>query len=253
MLNTGTSSKSSQQFLSIVTELLKHNVVIGSEQISIHTITSYNEASVALACDLLTNYVDSVLCVVQKLALCVKDVFTDGSSWEKCMDHVNKANSFFKYHGKAKILFIEKQKAIEVTNNRLHRLKHNFPTLWHFHLGVMLTCLTDFDHIPAVKNEIKIDDDSLPPLTPDDLGTLAEVLKVLAEVRRVARQLEADQKLILSRSLRLFRELYETLRIMGYDMDHNTSKYFHNEVGSVSLHSQTTHINYGHKISLSSI
>lgn len=56
-----------------------HSLAIGSEQIDIKTITSDEETSLALACDLLTIYVGSVRCVVNTLTLCVNDVFTDGS------------------------------------------------------------------------------------------------------------------------------------------------------------------------------
>lgn len=41
---------------------------------------------------------------------------------------------------------------------------------------------------------------------------------MLAKVRRVARQLEADKKVTMSRTLRLLRELHETLLIMAGDM-----------------------------------
>lgn len=253
MLNTGTASKSGEQVCSIVTEVLKQNLVIGSEKISIHTITSDNEASVALACDLLTNYVGSVRCVVHTLALCVNDVFTDGTTWQTYMDHVNKVTSYFNYHAKSNVLFIEKQRAAGVTNDRLHRLKHNIPTRWHSRLGAMLTYLTDFDHVSAVKEEMEIDDDALPTLTPDELVILAEFVKVLAEVRRVARQLEADQKVSMSRSLRLLRELYETLRIMADDMEHNTTKYFRNSADSGCLNAATAGLNNGVASSFRSI
>ncbi|KAI0558477.1 Ribonuclease H-like protein [Gracilaria domingensis] len=56
---------------------------------------------------------------------------------------------------------------------------------------------------------------------------MAEFIFVLAEVRRVARQLEADKKVTLSRAPRLLRELYETLSIMAGEM-HTTDA---NDVG----------------------
>lgn len=52
-------------------------------------------------------------------------------------------------------------------------------------------------------------------MNPDQHNTLAELILVLAEVRRVARQLEADQKVTMSRSPRLLRELLETLQVMA--------------------------------------
>lgn len=83
---------------------------------------------------------------------------------------------------------------------------------------------------------MKIDDDVLPTLTPNELGTLAEYVKVLADVRRVARQLEADQTVSMSRSLRLLRELYETFRTMGDDLEHTT-----NFLGDVLIYVSSEH------------
>lgn len=68
-LNTGTASKSSEQLRCIVQEQLKESMIIGSSKIRVHTITSDNQAAVALAVDLLTNYVGSVRCVVHTIAL----------------------------------------------------------------------------------------------------------------------------------------------------------------------------------------
>lgn len=54
-LHTGAASKSGEKVRSIVEKFLDNNDIIGSENISIHTITSEDEPSMALGVDLLTN------------------------------------------------------------------------------------------------------------------------------------------------------------------------------------------------------
>ena len=54
------------------------------------------------------------------------------------------------------------------------------------------------------------------------VNLFAEFVIVLAEVRRVVRQLEADLELKLSRTPRLLRELSETLSIMVGEMTQNS-------------------------------
>lgn len=44
---------------------------------------------------------------------------------------------------------------------------------------------------------------------------MAEFIAVLSEVRRVARELEADSKMTMSRAPRLIAELFETLLVMA--------------------------------------
>lgn len=237
MLNTATASKSAEQLRSIVTEVLKNSPVVGSDKVRVHTATSDNEPAVGLACDLLTNFVGSVRCVVHTMALCVNDVFTESSPWQKYMNHINKVTSFFNYHTKANILFLQKQKRSGVTNDRFHYLRHDIPTRWHSRLGAMVIYLTDIDHIEAVREEMKIESTSLPTLNIEEQNTLAEFIKVLREFRRVARQLEADRNVTMSRSPRLLRELYETLLIMGGEMDHNTTHYSGDQVANINVES----------------
>eukprot|EP00171_Calliarthron_tuberculosum_P001466 IDg1466t1 len=72
-LHLGTASKTGEQLRCIVEELLQQSSIIGSDKIRVHTATSDNEASAALAVDLLTNYVGSVRCIVHSMALVMKD------------------------------------------------------------------------------------------------------------------------------------------------------------------------------------
>lgn len=79
------------------------------------------------------------------------------------------------------------------------------------------------------------DIESLPTLTAQEQHILAEFIKALAEVRRLARQLEADQKVTMSRAPRVLHELYEALLVMGGDMEQNSSSYYPAEAGHRSL------------------
>ena len=58
---------------------------------------------------------------------------------------------------------------------------------------------------------------------------LAEIITVLAEVRRVARQLEADRKVTMSRGPRILSELYETLLVMYGDMTVSITSFYEEE------------------------
>lgn len=107
-LKTRTACKYAEKLRCIVDEVLLNRTIIYSDVISIHNVTSDKEAAVALSCDLLTNYVGSVHCIVHRLSLCVNDIFQPGKPWKKYMDHVNKSTSYFNYHSKAMVLLKEK-------------------------------------------------------------------------------------------------------------------------------------------------
>ena len=226
MLNTGAASKSGEQLRCIVTEVLKESEIVGSETIRMHTVTSDNEPAVKLACDLLTNYVGSVRCVVHSLALCVNDVFKEGRPWQKYLDHVNKVTTYFNFHSKANVLLKQKQVDSGVTNDRIKRLKHDISTRWHSRLVAMLNYIAEYENICEVAEEQGISQEDVPPLSETERDTLAEVIYVLAEVRRVARQLEADRSVTMSRAPRLFRELYETLCVIAGDMSVSSKCFF---------------------------
>lgn len=57
---------------------------------------------------------------------------------------------------------------------------------------------------------MEISDNDLPSITEEELNVLAAIIKVLALSRLVARQLEVDRTLKMSRTLHLIHELYET-------------------------------------------
>ena len=90
----------------------------------------------------------------------------------------------------------------------------------------MLTYLTEYDNIFKVKDEFSISEEDLPSLSLDERNTLAEFVTVLAEVRRVARQFEADRELTMSRAPRLLRELSETISIIAGEMTQNFESHY---------------------------
>ncbi|CAN8064259.1 unnamed protein product [Agarophyton chilense] len=70
--------------------------------------------------------------------------------------------------------------------------------------------------ISSVVAELNVSRNDVSSQSVHQQKTLAEFLRVLAELRRVARQLEADKKVLMSRAPRLLRELYQTfLEISG--------------------------------------
>lgn len=204
-LNRGTASKSGKQFRFIVQEILNSNTIVSSDGLSVHTVTSDTEPAVALAVDFLTNYVGHVRCVFHTLALCVNEFFGTGPPCKWYMDHVNKFTKYFNYNQKAKEFFLHKQLSSGVTQDFLHVLKHDIPTRWHSLLIAMLKHIMEIEHISADVNELGISHDGVPPMTEEQQNTLAEIINVLAEFCRIARQLEADKRVTMSRFPRLLR------------------------------------------------
>lgn len=225
-VNIGDASKSSNQLCAILEDVVKHNMIIGSDNISIHTVTTDNESATALAADLMTNFVGSVRCVVHTIALVVNDVFTADSNWQKYLDIVNETTTFFNHHPK-ELMFLRKlQVKSGVTQDRIMTLKQSISTQWHSRLAAMLSYLTLYDEIMTVANKNGITSSKIQRLSVDQRNTLGEYISVLSEVRRVARQLEADRKVTMSRTPRLLRELFETLLIMAGDMIKNDTPYY---------------------------
>lgn len=156
-LNMGMVSKTGQQLRCIIQEILEQNTIVGSDDVRVHTATNDNEASTALAVDLLTNFVGSVRCVVHTLALAVSDVFETGTVWKKHFDHVNKVTTYCNHHQKAAQLLAQKQAEEGVTRDRLQRLKHDIPTRWHSRLATMSVYLCRLHKISAVAEDLHID------------------------------------------------------------------------------------------------
>lgn len=221
-LNTGGASKSGMQLCHIMEEVLIQSPILGSEKVRVFTGTSDNEPATTLGVDLLTNYVGSIRCTVHTIALAINDVFKEGTAWKKYMDHVNKVTTYFNQHPKANQLLVATQLDHGITDDRIQKLKHNIPTRWHSRLGAMTTYLTRLNDIDHVKKTLDITDMELPSLSSSQQNTLAEFIIVLGEVRRVARQLEADKYVTLSRAPRILRELYETLLILSGNMSVST-------------------------------
>lgn len=62
------------------------------------------------------------------------------------------------------------------------------------------------------------------------MNCLVEIVCVLKELRRVARQLEADRYVSMSRAPPLIHELYETLQIMSGDMLPNARNFYETQI-----------------------
>ena len=105
-----------------------------------------------------------------------------------------------------------------VTNGRIHRIKHDIPTRWHSRLGALYTYKTKIDNTCKVAEELNLASDDLFSMSRDERKVLADITFVLAEIRRVARHLEADRAVTMSRTPRLIPELYKTLMVMSGKM-----------------------------------
>ena len=229
--SVGDASKTGVQLCAILEQLVQENLIVGSERLRIHTATSDNEPATALATDLFTNYVGSIRCVVHTIALSVNDVFKPSKPWQKVLDHVNKVTSYFNQHPKANMLFLAKQQSAGVTQDRLQYLKHDIPTRWHSRLAAMSRHLARSEEISAVASELNIRQSQLAIMSKEQENILAEYVTVLGELRRVARQLEADRKVTLSRAPRLLRELYETILLMAGELVPNDVSFYENSFG----------------------
>lgn len=128
------------------------------------------------------------------------------------------------------ILLHEKLSKTGVTEDRIHRLKREIPTRWHSRLGAMLTYITEVENIAKVAAEMSIDSSDWPTIIEEQKNLLAEFILVLAEVRRIARQLEADHKVKMSQVARLQRKLYETLLVMAGEVT-VSSRMYHSTAG----------------------
>lgn len=75
--------------------------------------------------------------------------------------------------------------------------------------------ITEVGNIGKVAAELPIDSSDLTAITDEQKNLVAVIILVLAEVPRIAAQLEADRKVTISRNGRLLRELYEDLLFMA--------------------------------------
>lgn len=132
------------------------------------------------------------------LALFFNDFFEPNTLWKRYINRFNKVIKYFSYHAKASVKLREIQEINGITHYFLHKLKHYIPTRWHSQVGSMLTYLTDTDNISSFFRKLNISSDYFPTLTTSQKNTFAEFIHVLAEVHRVARQIEADQKVTMS-------------------------------------------------------
>lgn len=86
--------------------------------------------------------------------------------------------SHFKYHSKGSMLLPEARTKSGITNDHLHRLKHEFPTHWHSTLGAMTTYSTGIDCNSAVAQDLEVGQPNLLPAKTQQRNTLAEFIFV---------------------------------------------------------------------------
>lgn len=115
---------------------------------------------------------------------------------------------------KAKFFIGRKKLKQYVTQDHTQSLKYDVPTRFHKRLESMWTYLSRYDNIISDAEEVNVLAARLPRVSLNELNNLEEFIAAL-QVRRVARQLEADRKVTISRAPRITRELYETLLIMA--------------------------------------
>ncbi len=123
MLNIGSAAKNAEQLRSLLSALIEDSLIVRRAQLC-YTVATDNEASMAKAADLFTNYTGSVRCVVHTVALVVKDVFSQTNcAWQNYMDFVNDVVTWFNHNTKALQILDKKQLNSGITNDRRRTLK----------------------------------------------------------------------------------------------------------------------------------
>lgn len=158
--------------------------------------------------DLVTCFVGSILWVAYTLALVVEDVFKPGTDWQMAMHIVTKTTKNFNNNPKGKLLLQRTQRDEGMTKNLLQSLKtrHLNPQAFETFCHVRISYKDNI--IETIASKRNIPNSGLPRMSLEQQILLAEFFTVLSEVRRVARQFEADRKVEMSRASRLLRELY---------------------------------------------
>ena len=138
------------------------NAIVRSNNVNLFAATSDNEAAIALAVDLMTNFVGSVMCIVHTLALAVNDVFKDEESqWSVALQYVNYVTTYFNQHPAACQLLVRKQLQRGISADRVTYLHHDFQTRWYSKLNSFSHYMSLADDIDSVAKEMQIPDISL--------------------------------------------------------------------------------------------
>ena len=123
ILSLGSAKKTASLLKAIIDTLLHENNIVGDDHIKVFSATTDNEEAICLAADLLTHYMGSVRCIAHTLALVVKDVFADGTTWSKYLQHLNSVTTYFNRRPAAGQLLAMKQMEEGHTADRIQRLK----------------------------------------------------------------------------------------------------------------------------------
>jgi hypothetical protein len=215
LINTEDMEKTSLNQAALMRSMIETNERVGADFV-VHTASSDNEASIALAVDLFTNHTASVRCLVHTLSLVVSDVLYDGRDdvdagyVVKLLQRVHKVATFVNQHPKVDAMLRQDQATVDMTSpDRIRVLKKEMPTRWYTKLMVLEAYFSLHDNLTRVF--AKAGEPTPPLLNAKHLQIVAEVIIVLREVRRVGRALEAEKFVTASRAPRLLWELHQTL------------------------------------------
>ena len=169
--------------------------------------TSDNELSVAPGVDLFLNYNNAVRCISHSFALAVNDAVREAGFVVNVLALFCAITSYMNNHAKVDVRLIKLQ-CDSFARDRIVIPDREFSTGWHSKLNVLekYTILR-----PYIRKVLPVDASAVLRESEDEC--IAECILVLCEVRRVARLLDADRRVIASRVPRQLSELYDTLRI----------------------------------------
>lgn len=151
---------------------LSDSKILGAEKITAKTMTTDNEDSVATSADFLTNYDGYVRCIVDGLAICVNEVFTDDSDWNKLLAEINQVTSYFDYHLKANDRLLDKEKEERNFSGSITKPETGYTYEMAFGSRAMVTYLTKSNNIAAMASEFVICAENLPQLSEQEVYVL---------------------------------------------------------------------------------
>ena len=72
-MNLGDAAKKGKELFALIGNFMSCYLIVGADKICVHTTNEDNEPATALAVDLFTNHVCSVLCAAYTITLAVND------------------------------------------------------------------------------------------------------------------------------------------------------------------------------------
>lgn len=207
-MNTVDIGKSAIEHESIIKSALRNNEKLGAD-VLIFSGTTDNEPSVALGMDQYLNFSGAFRCICHSLSLAVNDSIKDGDFLDACVNNIGKITNYLVMHKSVGAKLVELQ-CKEYTKDRTISMDKPFQTRWHSKLSV----IEKYIIMRPLLQKVLPSDENLIMEDSDERG-VAACIDVLREVRRVARELEKDKTVTISRAPRLLKELCDTLHIMS--------------------------------------